>query len=111
MESETGNNGSNLKRRQSPRVAWSLKLLVWAGDIFCQDAEVVDESVGGVALLVRDGSVFQCSGKVRLAHGDRSLPAIVKYVRQRKDGKYQLGLEWLPSEDKSAPSILSLLSG
>ena len=110
MESDTGIDDSRPERRRWPRTTWNPKLLLWAGDVFCQDAEVVDESAGGVALLVKDGTVFQSSQEVRLTHGDRSAPGIVKYVHQRKDGKYQLGLEWGPSEGTSESSVLSLLS-
>ena len=91
-------------------MAWRrLKLLLWAGDSFCQDAEVVDESVGGVAVLVKDGTVFQIGQEVRLTHEVCYVPATVKHVHEREDGKFHVGLEW-SCEDKSASSILSLLS-
>ena len=70
------------------------RLLLWAGNSFCQDAEMLDESAAGIALLVRDGSVVQVGQKVRLLDGRCSLPAIVKHIYERDDGKYHLGLVW-----------------
>ncbi len=70
------------------------QLLLWAGGTFCQDAEMLDESVGGIALLVKDGTVVRVGQQVRLTDGDCSVPAIVKHVYQREDGIYHLGLAW-----------------
>jgi hypothetical protein len=86
---------SRLDRRKWPRMTWNRRrLLLWAGNTFCQDAEMLDESAGGIALLVRDGSVVHVGQKVRLLDGGRSAPAIVKYVHEREDGKCHLGLVW-----------------
>jgi hypothetical protein len=88
-------DGSSSNRRKWPRMTWRRKhWLLWAGNTFCQDAEMLDESTEGVALLVKDGSVVQIGQEIRLTDGDRSVSAIVKHVHQREDGKYHLGLAW-----------------
>lgn len=102
--------GGGFDRRQWPRGTGKiLQLLLRAGDTSCQDAEVLDESVTGISLLVEDGTSVHVGQELRLAHGKSSVPAIVKHVYQREDSKYHLGLEWGPCEIKPA-SLLLLLS-
>lgn len=114
MGSHNGLDDNNFNRRQWPRETGKIRqVLLWAGDAL-RDAEVLDESVGGIALSVRDGTVVQVGQEVRLTHGGRSAPAIVKHVYQREDGKFHLGLEWGavndgPCEARCA-SLSSLLS-
>ena len=108
MESDTGLDDISLDQRQWPRERYKIpQLLLWAGAAL-RDAEVLDVSVGGIAILVRDGAVVQVGQEVQLTHGGHCVPAIVKHVCQREDGKYRLGLEWGPSE-VTAESILNLL--
>ena len=69
-------------------------MLLWAGEPFPAIMLESDQSVGGVAVLVKDGTVVKLDQEVRLSDGDRSEPAVVKHVYQRKDGKYHVGLAW-----------------
>ena len=114
MGSDTGFDDGSSNRRRWPRETGKVRqLLLWAGDAL-QDGVVLDESVGGIALSLRDGTIVRVGQMVRLTRGDRSAPAIVKHVYQSEDGKYHLGLEWGgandgPCEAKCA-SLLSLLS-
>ena len=103
-------SSNSLGRRQWPRSGGKVSsLTLWTGETSCQDAVVLDESLTGIALLVKDVSTVQIDQEVRLAHGERELFATVKHVRVREDGGYRLGLEWGPSEVKPA-SLLFLLS-
>ena len=109
MESDTGIDDISLDQRQWPRERYKIpQLLLWAGAAL-RDAEVLDVSVGGIAILVRDGTVVQVGQEVQLTHGGHCVPVIVKHVDQRDDGKYCLGLDWGASE-VTAESILNLLS-
>ncbi len=114
MGSDTGFGGGSVNRRQWPRETSKIRqVLLWAGDAL-RDAVVLDESVGGIALSIRDGTVVQVDQEVQLTHGNRSVSAIVKHVYQREDGKYRLDLEWGAvndgfCNDRSA-FLLSLLS-
>ena len=112
MGSDTGFDGGSVNHRKWPRETSKIRqVLLWVGDAL-RDAVVFDESVGGISLSIRDGTVVQVGQEVRLTHGGRSVCAIVKHVHQREDGKYHLGLEWgaeNDGDDKSA-FLLSLLS-
>ena len=102
--------GGGFDRRQWPRGTGKIpQLRLLAGDTSCQDVEVLDESVTGISLLVKDGTGIQVGQEIRLTHGESSVTAIVKHVYQREDAKYHLGLEWGPCEIKPA-SLLLLLS-
>ena len=108
MGSRNQFGGSNFDRRQCRRGTGRIpNLQLWVGDTFCQDAEVLDESLEGISLLVMDATVVQHGQEIRLTHGERSVPAIVRHVHQREDGKYQLGLEWGPCEVKPASQVPS----
>ena len=54
-------------------------LLLWAGDAL-RDAEVLDVSVGGIAVSVKNGTAFKVGQEVLLTHGSHCVPAIVKHV-------------------------------
>ena len=96
------------ERRQWPRAAGKVpQLIVWTDSTVHQDAAVLDESLTGVSLLVKDGSDFHDNQEVRLVYGSQEAFATVKHVHRRPDGKYHVGLEWGPSEVK--PASLKLL--
>ncbi len=110
MASQNRFGGNSFDRRGCRRGTGKIpRLRLRVGNTFCQDAEVLDESLAGISLLVTDATVVQVGQEIRLVHGERSVPAIVKHVLQREDGKYRLGLEWGPCEVKPA-SLLFLLS-
>jgi hypothetical protein len=104
-------SNDSLNRRQWPRHESNIsRLAVWTDETVSQDAVVLDESLTGLALLVKDGAAFQVDQEVRLAQGERELFATVRHVQAREDGKYRLGFdEWGPSAVKPA-SLLFLLS-
>lgn len=110
MDGDTGFDDSSLNQRQWPMERYKIHpLLLWAGDAL-RDAEVLDVSVGGIAVSVKNGTAVKVGQEVLLTHGSHCVPAIVKHVYQREDGKYHLGLEWSACEGTSESSILSLLS-
>ena len=95
-------------RRQWPRAAGKVpRLIVWTDSAVYQDAAVLDESLTGVSLLVKEASAFHAEQEVRLAYGSQEAFATVRHVHRRPDGKYHVGLEWGPSEIK--PGALKLL--
>jgi hypothetical protein len=96
-------------RRQWPRGASRLsRLTLWTNDTVCQEAQVLDESLTGVALLVGDGTACCLGQEVRLTHGDRGLSATVRRIQPEGEGKWRLGLEWGPCEVKPASLLLLL---
>jgi hypothetical protein len=87
------------ERRQWPRAPSKLsRLIVWTDSTVYQEAEVLDESLTGISLLVSNGGDFHRDQQVRLAYGSQEAPAMVKHVDRRPDGRYHVGLEWGPSE-------------
>ena len=100
---------SRSDRRRYPRGAGKIPLLTLriTAEESC-DAEIVDESLTGISLLVQDAVNIQVGQEVRLSHGERSVQVIVKHVRPRKQGGYHLGLQWGPCEVKPASLLLLL---
>ncbi len=96
------------ERRQWPRTAGKLpQLIVWTDSAVQHAAAVLDESLTGVSLLVKDGLNFHEDQEVRLTYGSQEAFAVVRHVHRRADGKYHVGLEWGPSEIR--PVSLKLL--
>ena len=93
----------DVDRRQWPRGASKLsRLIVWTDSTHNQEATVLDESLTGVSLLVKDGSDFHNDQEVRLTYGSREAFAMVRHVQRSPNGKCHIGLEWGPSEIRPA---------
>ena len=94
MDKESDPVGAD--RRQWPRQQNKVsRFTLWTNETLRQDGVVLDESLTGIALLVKDGSALEAGQLVRLTCGDREAIADVKHVQAREDGKYCLGLEWV----------------
>ena len=59
-------------------------------------AEVHDESLGGVGLVLEDAAQFGVGQEVKIAYLDSFLKARVRHVEPRGDGKYIVGFECSP---------------
>jgi hypothetical protein len=60
--------------------------------------EVVDESAGGIGIVIPDAS-FNLGPRVDVEYQGRRRPAIVAYLKKNDDGQYRLGLEWVSQRD------------
>lgn len=56
--------------------------------------EVVDESAGGIGIVIPDAS-FNLGPRVDVEYQGQRRPAIVVYLKKNEDGQYRLGLEWV----------------
>ena len=94
------------ERRQWQRHAGQIpQLLMTAEEAISQEAVVLDESLSGISILVREGADLHRGQEVRLTEGQRSTPAIVRHVQRREDGKYHLRLECGPCDVKPAAPL------
>lgn len=97
----------DLDRRLLPRQESKISsLMIWTNDTVCQEAVALDESLTGIALLVRNGGAIQVGQEVRLTRGECEVLAIVRHVHSQKDGKYRLGLEWGAAEIEPMSRLL-----
>ena len=58
-------------------------------------ATIVDESFGGICILVDSDDDFHEGQQVELEYGGIPLRAVARWVRQAADGRQQIGVEWL----------------
>ena len=94
MDNESGQDGPD--RREWPRQQNEISsFTLWTNDTVRQDGVVLDESLAGISLLIKDGRAFQVGQVVRLTSGEREALADVRHVQTREDGKYRVGLEWI----------------
>jgi hypothetical protein len=56
-------------------------------------AEVHDESLGGIALILNDVSPFQVGQQAKIAFQHSVMHAIVRHVEPQEDGTYVVGFE------------------
>ena len=109
MHSSHGDGNAPDRRRYRRGEGKIARLTVGTEDAVSQDAVVLDESLTGIGLLVKDGAIFHLDQEARLTYEERGIVAIVRHIRLREDGQYHLGLEWGPSAVKPA-SLLLLMS-
>jgi hypothetical protein len=57
-------------------------------------AEVLDESFGGIGLLVDDAQHLAVGRVVELEYNDTPLEAIVRHISPKQLGRHRVGLEW-----------------
>ncbi len=60
--------------------------------VMCQ---VLDESVGGVGLVVDDAAIFEIGQEVELIYAALPMIATVRSCVEWADGKYRVGLQWI----------------
>jgi hypothetical protein len=73
---------------------------LWTTATDYQVARVHDESLTGLAVLLRDVSELSVDREVRLAFPDRQMWAIVRHIQPAVDGWHRVGLEWGCSEGR-----------
>jgi len=94
-ENETPHQSYITDRRQWPRGRSDVRQVkIWTSATEYQIAEVSDESLTGLAVIVADVSNLSLSREVRLAFPDRQMWAIVRHIQPPVDGKHRVGLEW-----------------
>jgi hypothetical protein len=81
-------------RRSWPRRACHGKVTLWTSPKQSQVAELHDESLTGVAVLVADATMLSLGQNVCLVFPDRRLWAIVRHIQPPEDGRQRVGLEW-----------------
>ena len=88
-------------RRQWPRSrSDAAQVTVWTSATEYQAAEVHDESLTGLAVLLADVSRLTVEREVRVAFPDRQMWAIVKHIQPAVNGRHRVGLEWGCSEGR-----------
>lgn len=55
--------------------------------------EVIDESLGGIGVIIPDMS-FDLGPHIDIEYQGKRRTAIVAYLNKQEDGRYRLGLEW-----------------
>ena len=82
-------------RRQWSRTASDVnQVQVWTTATDYHLAEIHDESLTGLAVLIDDVSKLSVDREVRLTFPDRQLWAIVRHIQPPVNGKYRVGLAW-----------------
>jgi len=82
-------------RRAWPRTRSDIgQITLWTSTTDYQVVEVHDESLTGLAILVRDASQITVNREVRLAFPNRQKWAIVRHIRPASEGAFRVGLEW-----------------
>lgn len=66
---------------------------IWYPEEAATAAEVHNESLGGIALVVGDVSHLAIGGEVGIAHVGLLMRAIVRHIQPRPDGRYVVGFE------------------
>ena len=66
---------------------------------------VVDESIGGVGVMMVDVKKLDEGVEVKLQYRGIEVPAAVKSVRKADDGLYHVGFGWLDSAIVNAPAV------
>ena len=61
-------------------------------------ARVVDESFGGIGLVVADASGLTSGTKITLIYNGGPMWAVVRHVAPDEGGKHRLGLQWTGSD-------------
>lgn len=59
------------------------------------NAEVLDESFGGIGLLLEEGSPLEVGSEVSLFYDGTPMRGVVRNVRDSGDGKIRIGVEWI----------------
>ncbi len=59
------------------------------------NAEVLDESFGGIGLLLEEGDPLEVGTEVSLFYDGTPMRGVVRNVRDSGDGKIRVGLEWV----------------
>jgi len=64
-------------------------------------ASVLDESVGGLGMLVNASAQLQRDDVIEILMLGHACKAIVRHVEPHGDGQVRVGLEWLPNNPTS----------
>ena len=92
--------------RKAPRFLAEVREIVMRnGPLLSQPAEVVDESFTGIGILVDEVSQLRPGRELDVDYKGAPMRATVRHISpERRDGRYQVGLEWKNTEP-SCPSV------
>ena len=66
---------------------------IWLNERQRVPVELIDESAGGIGIVIPDAS-FNLGPHVEVEYQGQRRSAIVVYLNKNEDGGYRLGLEW-----------------
>jgi DNA-binding response OmpR family regulator len=84
-------------RRRWTRYRAEAKEITVVADGGRQEAVVVDESFGGISLLMDNPTHVLSDGEITLVYQGVAMQGIVRHVRPEEDGGCRVGIEWLRS--------------